>query len=115
MVCFSTKNPNLGKIFRVSDKKMLIYFMDIWYILWTFGIFYDHLPHCVLIWYIFSSFGVMHQGKSGNPDSNAAIEKTKDSFFSPKIGAWTRLNFWRVKILPRQMRERNVFVDKGLT
>jgi hypothetical protein len=33
----------------------------------TFGIFYDHLVHLVLIWYIFSGFGIMHQEKSGNP------------------------------------------------
>jgi hypothetical protein len=27
--------------------------MAIWNILWTFGIFYDHLEQFVLIWYIF--------------------------------------------------------------
>jgi hypothetical protein len=36
-------------------------------ILQTFGIFYDHLVHFVLIWYIFSGFGIMYQEKSGNP------------------------------------------------
>jgi hypothetical protein len=41
MVCFQTKNPNLGKFFRVLNWKMLIY------------IFYDHLVHCVFIWYSF--------------------------------------------------------------
>jgi hypothetical protein len=61
MVCFQTKNPNLGKFFRVSDWKMLIYFMAIWNILLIFGIFYDHLVHCVFIWYSFSGFGIMHQ------------------------------------------------------
>jgi hypothetical protein len=30
------------------------------YILWSFGIFYDHLVH-------FSGFGILHQEKSGNP------------------------------------------------
>jgi hypothetical protein len=53
MVCFQTKNHNLGKICRFSDWKMLTYFMAIWKILWTCGIFYDHLAHCVFIWYIF--------------------------------------------------------------
>jgi hypothetical protein len=50
--------------------KILIYFMAIGNILWTFGIFYDiwyilcsfgtfcvHLVHFVLIWYILCSFG----------------------------------------------------------
>jgi hypothetical protein len=63
MVCFQTKNPNLGKIFRFADWKMLMYYKAIWNILWTFGILYDHL----VIWYIFPCFGVMHQEKSGKP------------------------------------------------
>jgi hypothetical protein len=54
MVCFQTKNPNLGKNFGASDWKMVIYFMAIGNILWKFGIFYDHSVH-------FSSFGIMHQ------------------------------------------------------
>jgi hypothetical protein len=28
------------------------YFMDIWYILWAFGIFYGHLVYFMGIWYI---------------------------------------------------------------
>jgi hypothetical protein len=36
-----------------QDWKMLIYFMAIWNILQTSGIFYDHLIHFVFIWYIF--------------------------------------------------------------
>jgi hypothetical protein len=57
MVCFQTKNPNLGKFWRALDWKMLIYFMAIWNILMIFGIFYDHLEHFVFIWYILCSFG----------------------------------------------------------
>jgi hypothetical protein len=68
MACFLTKNPNLGKLLRASDWKMLIYFITIWNMLWIFGIFYDHSVHFVFIWYIFSSFGIMLQEKSGNPD-----------------------------------------------
>jgi hypothetical protein len=49
MVCFPTKNPNLGKFLRALDKKMLIYFMAIWNILRTFGKFYDHLVHFLFI------------------------------------------------------------------
>jgi hypothetical protein len=61
MVCFQTKNPNLGKFCMALDWKMFVYFMATWNILWRFGIFYDHLVH-------FSSFGFMYQEKSGNPE-----------------------------------------------
>jgi hypothetical protein len=67
MVCFQTKNPNLGKFMRALDWKMLICYMAIWDILRTFGIFYDHLVHFVFIWYIFPGFGIMYKEKSGNP------------------------------------------------
>jgi hypothetical protein len=67
MVYFQTKNPSLGKFLRALDCKMLINFMDIWNILRTVGIFYDHLVQFMLIWYIFSDFGIMHQEKSGSP------------------------------------------------
>jgi hypothetical protein len=52
MVCFQTKNPNLGKFWRALDWKMFIYFVAIWNILWRFGIVYEHLVHFVFIWYI---------------------------------------------------------------
>jgi hypothetical protein len=76
MVCFQTKNPNLGKFLRALDWKVLIYFVAISNILWILGIFYDHLVQFVFIWYIFSDFGIMHQEKSGNPglDRRSIIE-----------------------------------------
>jgi hypothetical protein len=43
VACFQTKNPNLGKFWRALDWNMLIFFMVIWNILRTFGIFYGHL------------------------------------------------------------------------
>jgi hypothetical protein len=52
MVCFQTKNPNLGKFWRIVDWKMLKYFMAIWNIFWTFGIF-------MTIWYILCSLGTL--------------------------------------------------------
>jgi hypothetical protein len=55
--CFQTKNPNLGKFWRVLEWKMLVYFMAIWNILPSFGIFYDHLEYCTIIWYILRPFG----------------------------------------------------------
>jgi hypothetical protein len=39
MVCFQTKNPNLGKFWMALEWKMLLYFMVIWNILRSFGIF----------------------------------------------------------------------------
>jgi hypothetical protein len=51
MVCFQTKNTNLGKFWRVLRRKML-YFMTIWSIRWPsgnvlpfFGIFYGNLVY----------------------------------------------------------------------
>jgi hypothetical protein len=54
MVYFQTKNPNLGKFWRVLQWKMLVYFMAIWYIFRTFGIFYGTLVYFEVIWYIFT-------------------------------------------------------------
>jgi hypothetical protein len=68
MVCFQTKNHNLGKLYRALDWKMFMYlmaiwntyFMEIWDILWPFGTFFIHFV-------FFSGFGIMYQEKSGNP------------------------------------------------
>jgi hypothetical protein len=78
MVCFQTKNPDLGKFWRVLDWKMFKYFMAIWNIFWRFEIFYDHSVHFVFIWYIFSGFGIMYQEKSGNPGSQHAAWKLSE-------------------------------------
>jgi hypothetical protein len=51
-VYFRTQHPNLGKFWRALDRRMLIYFMTIWYIWCWFG--------------IFSGFGIMYKEKSGN-------------------------------------------------
>jgi hypothetical protein len=55
MVCFQTKNPNLGKFWRV-------HFTVFCYILWIFGIISGNLAY-------FSRFGILYQEKSGNPGS----------------------------------------------
>jgi hypothetical protein len=61
MVNFRTKNPNLGRFWRVLEWKMLVYFMPIWnksitafficyahlVILWSFGLFFPVLVYCV--------------------------------------------------------------------
>jgi hypothetical protein len=93
MVCFQTKNHNLGKFWRVLQWKMLVYFMSIWSILCPFGLFYVHLVYftaiwsilrpleifygrlvySVAIWYIFPRFGILYQKKSGNPGANSVL------------------------------------------
>jgi hypothetical protein len=71
MVCFQTQNPNLGKFCRALEWKMLVYFMVIWNILRSFGIFYGNLVMLWLhIWHIFPCFGILCQEKSGNPAWN---------------------------------------------
>jgi hypothetical protein len=75
MVYFQTKNPNLGKFWRVLQWKMLvyqdhlehfpaiwyIYFMALWYMLWSFG--------------IFSPFWYIYREKSGNPGGKALFRE----------------------------------------
>jgi hypothetical protein len=58
MVCFQTKNPNLGKFWRVLQWKIMVFFMDTWsiftafcYILWTFGIVRGNLVYYFPFWY----------------------------------------------------------------
>jgi hypothetical protein len=64
---FQTKNPNLGRLWRVLQWKMMVYFKDtlvhftvFCYILWTFGIVRGNLAY-------FYRFGILYQEKSGNP------------------------------------------------
>jgi hypothetical protein len=56
MVCFQTKNPNLGKFWSALESKMSLYFMTIWNILWPFGKIYGRLVYFVVIWYILPIF-----------------------------------------------------------
>jgi hypothetical protein len=65
MVCFQTKNPNLGEFWRVLLCKILEYFMTIWSILRPLEIFYGHLVY-------FPRFGILYQEKSGNPAAHLA-------------------------------------------
>jgi hypothetical protein len=66
MVCFQTKNPNLGKFWRPLDWKKFVYF-------WPFGLFYGDLGYfmtiCAFCIHLvhFSDFGIMYEEKSGNP------------------------------------------------
>jgi hypothetical protein len=67
MAYFQTKNPNLGKFWRVLQWKMFVYYLSVWSILRLFGIFCGPLVYFMAIWYIFSRSGVLYNEKSGNP------------------------------------------------
>jgi hypothetical protein len=66
MVCFQTKNTNMGKFWRALEWNAgifyghLEYFTVIWCILWQF-------VNVLVIWYIFPRFGILCQEKSGKP------------------------------------------------
>jgi hypothetical protein len=54
MACIQTKNPNLGKFWRVLHRLENVYiFNGHLEDFWRSEIFYDHLVHFVFIWYIF--------------------------------------------------------------
>jgi hypothetical protein len=53
MVYFQPKNQKLGKFGRALNWKILVYFMDIWKILWPFGIFNGLLVIYIVLFGIF--------------------------------------------------------------
>jgi uncharacterized Tic20 family protein len=53
MVYFQTKNPDMGKFYRLWQWKMLVYFIAVWSILRPFGIFCGHLVYFMVSWYDF--------------------------------------------------------------
>jgi hypothetical protein len=61
---FKPKIPTWVKVegLVMDDVGHLSYFTAFWYILWSFGIFYENLVH-------FLRFGMLYLGKSGNPAS----------------------------------------------
>jgi hypothetical protein len=84
MVCFQTKNPNLGKFWGFLQWKIFVYFMTIWSILRTLEIFYGHLVHFVVIWYISPRFGILYQEISDNPGPDMKTHTNK--FFFKYVG-----------------------------
>jgi hypothetical protein len=73
MVCFQTKNPNLGKFWRAFELKIVVYFMVIRNILRSFGVFLWPFGNVAVIWYIFPRFGILCLEKSGNPVANLQL------------------------------------------
>jgi hypothetical protein len=73
MVYFQTKNPTLGKFWRVLQRKMIVYLMVIWSILRPIGVIYGHLVQFFIHWYIFSCFGMLYHETSGNAEQRTYI------------------------------------------
>jgi hypothetical protein len=76
MVNFKTKNPNLGKFWRILSWKTLVYFMAIWSISRPSGIFYGHLIY-------FPPFSMFYQEKSCNPDRYVSFIKINPATLLP--------------------------------
>jgi hypothetical protein len=68
MVCFQTKNSNLGKFWRALEWKIWLYFMTSRNILRPFGIIYGRLVKFAVILYIFPVLVCLDQENSGNPE-----------------------------------------------
>jgi hypothetical protein len=83
MVCFRTKNPNLGKFRRTSCNGRC------WHISWTFGPFYSLLVY-------FSRFGILYLEKSGNPGS-----ETKFCCHTKKVRPSIKIVLFRAFLLIR--------------
>jgi hypothetical protein len=77
MVCFQTKNTNLGKFGWVLLWKIVVYFMTIWSILRPLEIFYGHLVYFTAIGNILWPFGIF----CGNL-----------VYFFPVLVFWTKKN-----------------------
>jgi hypothetical protein len=66
MAYLHTKKPNSCIFWRGLEWKILVYlhnghlvfFKDIWYILWSFRIFCGHLVCFVIVWYTLWPFGI---------------------------------------------------------
>jgi hypothetical protein len=67
MVCFQTKNPNLGQFWRVLKWRILEHFRTILSILRPLEIFYGQFVYICGHLVYFPRFGILYQEKSGNP------------------------------------------------
>jgi hypothetical protein len=108
MVCFQTKNPNLGKFCRVLLWKILVYFMTIWSILRPLEIIYCHLVYFVVIWYIFSRFVILDQEKSGNPGAFKSHRIGYRGKF-PTTTLW--MKFWTFHLVLLQTFLARIVID----
>jgi hypothetical protein len=102
MVYFQTKNPNLGKFWRALELKVLLFI--IWSILQPFGIFYGHLVYFMDIWYILWTFGnvvvikyifpllvyILCQEKSDNPGPVQTLKLPSGPLDHDAMASWAK-------------------------
>jgi hypothetical protein len=75
MLHFQTQKSDLGKFWRVLQWKMLVYFMAIWSILRSLGIFCGPLVFFWSFGIFLPRFGRLGQEKSCNPAAEASSLK----------------------------------------
>jgi hypothetical protein len=81
---FSNQKSPFGQILEGLAKEdvgiffgHLVYFIDIWYLLWTFGIFYGHLVYFMDIWYIITPLWYVVPRKIWQPRSGRGVGDAK--------------------------------------
>jgi hypothetical protein len=97
MVYLHTQNTNLDLLCRELEWEMLLYFMANWYILWSFGIFCDHLIYI-------SGYEMLYQVKSGNPVGQTCMVM----YCKAEENKWQK-NLWQKGWRPswKNKREKN--------
>jgi hypothetical protein len=89
--------PNLGKLWRVLQWKMLVYVNNTWSILRSFLKFYGHFVKFVVIWCIFPRFGILYKEKSGNPGHRQLLMK-KNIITIMKCQGLSLLNIFKKRL-----------------
>jgi hypothetical protein len=81
MVYFQTKNPKLGKFWRVLQWKILVYFTDNRSIFLPLDIFYGRFGIFCGNLVSFPRFGKLYQEKSGNPGRYRGMATRNQTFY----------------------------------
>jgi hypothetical protein len=120
MVCFQTKNPNLGKFWRVfatEDDCIFnghsVHFTIFCYILWTFGIVRGN-------WVTFSRFGILYQENLATlkqclrtSEASKVCKTIHFSFFLDKQKKvfWLLINMFLFLFFCRTILEQSAKID----
>jgi hypothetical protein len=98
---FSNQKSQFGSIFDSLRLENVDIFYGRLEYLRTFGDFYDHLVHFVLMWYIFSGFGITCQEKSGNPGWLRCLRRTRHCLQRFRLTLGTTNWLWQAKCYVR--------------
>jgi hypothetical protein len=90
---FSYPKSKFGKFLVGLGMEKSVYFMTIWYNLWSFGIVCCHLVYFVVIWCIFSRLVCLKEEKSGNPAATGISRTAPKSVFSANLFYIVRVFF----------------------